>query len=137
MELRDDKFCFVCGPENPLGLRLHFEVDEGARSIKTVFTPVKAHQGYQDVVHGGLISTVLDEAMTKLAFSLGIDAVTAKLTVRFKRPLMVGERVTVTGRLVKESGRVIEAESSAVKDDGTVVAEGAGLLMRVRASYSQ
>ena len=132
MELRDDKFCFVCGPENPMGLRLHFEVDAQARSIKTVFTPVKAHQGYQDVVHGGLISTVLDEAMTKLAFSLGIDAVTAKLTVRFKKPLLVGERVTVTGRLVKESGRVIEAEASAVKEDGTLVAEGEGLLMRVK-----
>ena len=132
MELKDDMHCFVCGRDNPMGLRLRFDIDEAARSIKTVFQPGKEHQGYKDVVHGGLISTVLDEAMTKLAFSLGLDAVTGRLTVRFKRPLMVGEWVTVTGRLVKESGRAIEAEAVAVRDDGTVIAEAEGLLMKLR-----
>jgi acyl-coenzyme A thioesterase PaaI-like protein len=132
MELKDDHHCFVCGAENRLGLRLSFVIDVPAKSIKTEFIPAKSHQGYEGIVHGGLISTVLDEAMTKLAFSLGLNAVTGRLTVRFKSPLMVGERVTVTGRLVKESGRAIEAEASAVKDDGTVVAEAEGILMRVR-----
>ncbi|MBI5190728.1 MAG: PaaI family thioesterase [Nitrospirae bacterium] len=131
MQLKDDHHCFVCGRENPAGLRLVFELDREARSITTVFVPEKTHQGYEGVVHGGLISAVLDEAMTKLAFSLGMDAVTGRLTVRFKRPLMVGERMSVTGRLTKESGRAIEAEAVGVKDDGTVVAEAQGLLMRV------
>ena len=132
MELKDDRKCFVCGTDNPLGLRLAFSMDEADRSIRTEFTPAREHQGYQDVTHGGLISTVLDEAMTKLAFQLGMDAVTGRLTVRFKRPLMVGEKIIVTGRIVKESGRAIEAEASAVREDGTVVAEAEGLLMRVR-----
>jgi uncharacterized protein (TIGR00369 family) len=132
LELKDDRQCFVCGQDNPMGLRLHFELDESARSIKTVFTPQKIHQGYQDVVHGGIISTILDEAMTKLAFALGYNAVTAKLTVRFKRPLMVGEQVVVTGRLVKEARRAMEAEAVVVKEDGTVIAEAQGLLMVVR-----
>ncbi len=132
MELKDDRMCFVCGMDNPGGLRLVFAMDEADKSIRTEFTPAKSHQGYQDVTHGGLISTVLDEAMTKLAFQLGMDAVTGRLTVRFKRPLMVGEKVIVTGRITKESGRAIEAEASAVREDGTVVAEAEGLLMRVR-----
>lgn len=132
MELSDDHGCFVCGQDNQYGLRLVFKIDEAARAISTEFTPRKIHQGYVDVVHGGIISTVLDEAMTKLAFSLGLDAVTGRLTVRFKRPLMVGEKITVTGRLTKESGRAIEAEARAVKEDGTVVAEAEGLLMRVK-----
>lgn len=132
MELKDDRQCFVCGQDNPMGLRLVFEVDESARSIKTVFNPQKAHQGYQDVVHGGIVSTILDEAMTKLAFALGYNAVTAKLTVRFKRPLMVGEAVVVTGRLVKEAKRAMEAEAVAVREDGTIIAEAEGLLMVVR-----
>lgn len=131
MELKDDHGCFVCGQENEEGLRLVFAIDETARSITTEFIPRKVHQGYMDVVHGGIISTVLDEAMTKLAFSLGLNAVTGKLTVRFKRPLLVGERITVTGKLTRESRRAIEAIASAVKDDGTVVAEAEGLLMRV------
>ena len=132
MELKDDRKCFVCGMDNPGGLRLVFEMDAAEKSIRTEFTPAKTHQGYQDVTHGGLISTVLDEAMTKLAFQLGMDAVTGRLTVRFKRPLMVGEKVIVTGRITKESGRAIEAEARAVKEDGTAVAEAEGLLMRVR-----
>jgi len=132
LELKDDRQCFACGQDNPTGLRLHFEVDESARSIKTIFNPQKIHQGYQDVVHGGIISTILDEAMTKLAFALGYNAVTAKLTVRFKRPLMVGESVVVTGRLVKEAKRAMEAEAVAVKEDGTVIAEAQGLLMVLR-----
>jgi uncharacterized protein (TIGR00369 family) len=132
VELKDDRGCFVCGQDNEWGLRLVFKIDDAARSISTEFTPRKVHQGYMDVVHGGIISTVLDEAMTKLAFSLGRDAVTGRLSVRFKRPLMVGERITVTGKLTKESGRAIEAEASAVKDDGTVVAEAEGLLMRLK-----
>ena len=132
MELKDDNHCFVCGQDNTGGLKLSFTVDEAARSISTAFTPSKTHQGYEGVVHGGLISTVLDEAMTKLAFSLGMNAVTGRLTVRFKRPLLVGEKVTVTGRILKESGRAIEAEARAVKEDGTVVAEAEGLLMRVK-----
>ena len=132
MELRDDRRCFVCGEDNPGGLRLVFEMDAAEKTIRTEFTPAKTHQGYQDVTHGGLISTVLDEAMTKLAFQLGMDAVTGRLTVRFKRPLMVGEKVIVTGRILKESGRAIEAEASAVREDGTVIAEAEGLLMRVK-----
>ncbi len=132
MELKDDHRCFVCGRENQGGLRLEFSVDADERAIRTEFTPSRTHQGYQGVAHGGVIAAVLDEAMTKLAFSLGLDAVTGRLTVRFKRPLMVGERITVTGRLIKESGRAIEAIASAVRDDGTVVAEAEGLLMRVK-----
>jgi len=131
MELKDGHRCFVCGAENEGGLRLSFLVDEAGRSITTEFTPGRTYQGYEGVVHGGIISTVLDEAMTKLAFSLGIDAVTGRLTVRFKRPLMVGETVIVTGRLVKESGRAIEAEAKAMKPDGTVIAMADGLLMRL------
>ncbi|MHB8173473.1 MAG: PaaI family thioesterase [Nitrospirota bacterium] len=132
MELDDDLMCFVCGPENQGGLRLEFQLDRESRSLSADFTPAKTWQGYKDVVHGGIISTVLDEAMTKLAYSLGINVVTGKLTVRFKRPLLIGEKVRVTGRIIKESGRTVEAAAEAVKEDGTVVAEAEGLLVRIK-----
>lgn len=131
MELKDDRNCFVCGEENRGGLGLRFVVDKEARNIKTEFVPTRTYQGYKDIVHGGIISTVLDEAMTKLAFSLGLDAVTGRLTVRFKKPLMVGERIVVTGRILKDAGRAVEASAEAVKDDGTVVAEAQGILMKL------
>lgn len=132
MELDDDQMCFVCGLENQGGLRLKFRLDSGGRSLSADFTPVKTWQGYKDMVHGGIISTILDEAMTKLAYSLGMNAVTGKLTVRFKKPLLIGEKVRVTGRIIKESGRTVEAEAEAVKEDGTVVAVAEGLLVKVK-----
>ena len=132
MELDDDQMCFVCGLENQGGLQLKFRLDKDDRSLSADFTPVKTWQGYKGMVHGGIISTILDEAMTKLAYSLGMNAVTGKLTVRFKKPLMVGEKVVVTGRVLKESGRTVEAAAAAVKEDGTVVAEAEGLLVKIK-----
>ncbi len=132
MELDDDRMCFVCGQDNQGGLKLRFHLDRDDKSLSADFTPAKTWQGYKGIVHGGIISTVLDEAMTKLAYSLGMNAVTGKLTVRFKRPLMVGERVRVTGRILKESGHIVEAGAVAVKDDGTVVAQAEGLLVKVK-----
>lgn len=131
VELKDDQNCFVCGEKNMAGLQLRFVVNKPERSITAEFVPTRIYQGFADIVHGGIIAAVLDEAMTKLAFSLGMEAVTGKLTVRFRHPLMVGERIVATGRVVKESGRGIEATAEAVKDDGTVVAEAQGLLIRV------
>lgn len=136
MELKDNQNCFVCGEKNQAGLMLRFIVNRPDKSITTEFVPTRIYQGFADIVHGGIIAAVLDEAMTKLAFSLGMDAVTGKLTVRFKHPLMVGERIVATGRIVKESGRGIEASAQAVKDDGTVVAEAQGILIRVGGSSS-
>lgn len=132
MELDDDQMCFVCGLENQGGLQLKFHLDRSDKSLSADFTPVKTWQGYKGMVHGGIISTVLDEAMTKLAYSLGMNAVTGKLTVRFKKPLLVGEKIVVTGRVLKESGRTVEAKAIAVKEDGTVVAEAEGLLVKIK-----
>jgi len=132
MELSDDKFCFVCGPENPAGLKLRFAVNEDERSIATAFIPSKYLQGYAGIVHGGIISAVLDEAMTKLAYSLGYNVVTAKLTVRFKTPLLVGAKVRVKGRLLEVSGKTIAAEAVATLEDKTVIAESEGILMLMK-----
>ena len=132
MELDDDQMCFVCGLQNQGGLQLKFHLDKDGRSLSADFTPVKTWQGYKGMVHGGIISTVLDEAMTKLAYSLGMSAVTGKLTVRFKKPLLIGEKVRVTGRIIKDAGRTVEAVADAVKEDGTVVAVAEGLLVKVK-----
>lgn len=131
MILEDDNYCFACGKENPIGLKLNFEVDRKLRTIKTEFIPSKSYQGYKDITHGGIISTVLDEAMVKLALGLGINAVTASMDIRFRKPLFVGERVKISAEFLKEIKRVIEAKASAIKDDGTVIAEAKARLMRL------
>lgn len=71
MNLEDDHFCFACGSLNNYGLKLSFKLDKKNETIATEFVPQKIHQGYKDIVHGGLIGLILDECMVNLAWRLG------------------------------------------------------------------
>ena len=130
MKYRDDDMCFVCGRKNPIGLKLEFLLKEG-RTLETKFTPQKVHQGFADVVHGGILATVLDEVMVNLPCMLGQTAVTARMEVTLKRPARVGQELIFTARLTRETRRTLDACARAETDDGTVVAEARGTLMKV------
>ncbi len=122
--------CFVCGEKNAGGLRLHFDIDKEKQTLRTSFVPSPVYQGYDGIVHGGIISTLLDEAMAKLSYELGYNAVTASLEVRFKKPAPVSERLLVYGEIVEANGRVVRARARITKEDGTLLASGTSTLMR-------
>lgn len=130
MGLSDDGHCFVCGPLNPRGLGLSFEAGGGA--ARAGFTPLREHQGYAGVAHGGIISAIIDEAMVKAAMSAGCPApVTAELTVRFRKSVPVGQEVTVEARAEDAGGRLLEAEAVVRRAaDGEVLATGRGKMLR-------
>ena len=130
--LLDNERCYVCGKKNPVGLAVSFTVDKDARTIRAAFIPADAHQGYAGIVHGGVLSSLLDEAMAKLAFSLGIPAVTAEMTVKFKAPAAPGEELTVSGRLTQETRKLIQAEAR-IERGPVVIAEATGKLLRTSA----
>jgi uncharacterized protein (TIGR00369 family) len=129
MKLIDDGFCFVCGPENPIGLKLDFVFD--AKTIKTEFTPRKNHQGYFNIVHGGIIATLLDEAMVKLAIAMDMPAVTAQMDVRLRKALNVGEKIIISAEILKETRKILEAYAKAVTSNGILAADATGKLMKV------
>ncbi len=129
MELIDDGYCFVCGKRNPIGLKLDFFFD--GKTIKTEFVPAKEHQGYFNIVHGGIISTLLDEVMVKLAIALGMPAVTARMDIRLKKPLSIGEKVTVQAEILEDMRRLLIAYAKAVTDDNELVADAKGKLVKV------
>ena len=131
MDLRDTKNCFVCGNDNPLGLKVRFEINKADRSATGVFLPRKEHEGFEGIVHGGIIATVLDEAMVKLAWHCGIPAVSAELTVKFKAPAAPGEELSVNARIIGESKRLIETEA-AVSRGPVVIGEAKGKLLRMK-----
>jgi acyl-coenzyme A thioesterase PaaI-like protein len=130
MELVDDQMCFVCGKKNPAGLRLEFEL-VGQTEVRTSFVPAKEFQGFRDIVHGGIIATILDEVMVNGLWLRGVPAVTGKLEVRLKRPARVGERLHFAGRILQDGGKTVEVASEAVTADGVMVAEARGLLIKV------
>jgi uncharacterized protein (TIGR00369 family) len=129
MELSDDGYCFVCGPKNPIGMKLDFHFD--GKTLSTEFVPQKEHQGYMNVVHGGIISTLLDEVMVKLAIEMGMPAVTAHMDIRLKKALNTGVKITVSAEITKDSKKIIEAYAKAVTDDAVVVADAKGKLVKI------
>ncbi len=129
-ELQDNQLCYVCGKNNPLGLAVDFVIDRDHRSISAAFTPSDFHQGYAGIVHGGILSSLLDEAMAKLAFSLGLSVVTAELIVKFKAPASPRDTLTVSGRLTEETNRLIQAEAK-IERGLVVIAEATGKLLRI------
>lgn len=129
LELGDDDGCFACGKSNPFGLQLEFAT-EGEEYV-AYFTPEKRHQGYVGIVHGGIVSTVLDEVMARYVHVLGHSAVTGEMTVRFKRPARVGHKLRFAGRIEEENSRMILCSARATDEDGTLIAEATGKMIRV------
>ena len=130
-QLRDNEQCYVCGKKNPAGLAVDFSIDVEERSISAVFTPTDIHQGYEGIVHGGILSSLLDEAMVKLAFNLGMPAVTAEIIVTFKSPAAPGVELFITGNIKQEAKKLILAEAR-IERGPVVIAEAKGKLLRIR-----
>lgn len=122
--------CFVCGENNPNGLRLSFKIDPERKTLKTTFVAGPTFQGWDGIVHGGIISTLLDEAMAKLVYELGYEAVTASLEVKFKRPAPILEPLHVYGEVTEVNKRLIRAKAHVAKEDGTILATGVSTFLK-------
>ena len=111
----DDRYCFVCGEKNPFGLQLEPVGKDGRGTI--LWTPEKRHQGYSGVVHGGLISTLLDEAMAYAGMSVAGFCATADMEVKFRKPVLIGETVRIEAELVERRGPILRLKASAFQGD--------------------
>jgi uncharacterized protein (TIGR00369 family) len=103
--------CVVCAPSHPLGLRIEYHVGAGG-VVQAEFMCHDVFQAYPGHFHGGLITFLLDGAMTNCLFAHGIEAVTAELTVRFLRPVLTDHLAVVSARLTSIPHRlyILEAE---------------------------
>lgn len=120
--VKSSALCFGCGKQNEGGLQLEFELREDGR-LETRFTPRATHVGWEGVFHGGLMATLLDEAMMAYLWLTGTNAATAALEVRFRAPVRVGEELVVTAWEEGRRGRVILMVSEAHRS-GEMVARG-------------
>ena len=128
--IKDDQWCFACGPHNPHGLHLSAFRREGADYVVD-FLPQRHHQGWQGLTHGGIVATLLDEAMTRLLREAGYSAVTAEMTVRYHRPTPTGEPVQVRARQVAQRGRLVQTEAELLDPQGRALASASGKFMLV------
>jgi uncharacterized protein (TIGR00369 family) len=127
----DDQNCFVCGKKNAAGLQLVFRRDPAAGAAEAHVAFAARHQGWQDTVHGGLLATVLDEAMVQAAAAAGHKCITAEITVKYRKPAPIGAELTVSGRLKEARGRIVLAEARICHATGQVLSQAAGKLFKV------
>ena len=130
-EFRDDRVCFVCGEKNPAGLKLRIRTDAELGESTADVTFRDDFQGWTKVVHGGLLATVLDEALIYAAGAKGLKCVTGEMTVRFLKPASTGVAYTLKGRFVEDKGRIVLAESFLLDGQGQEVARASGKLFKI------
>jgi uncharacterized protein (TIGR00369 family) len=121
--------CYGCGSRNPEGLHIHFEVE--GRRVTGRFTARETHVGYPGVAHGGIAASVLDEAMGWAMYAAGAWAMTARMEVKYRKPLPLEREVTVTAEVVRERGRVLDAVAQIRGAGGAVLAEAKAMFVRI------
>jgi len=118
--------CFGCGQANPIGLKLRFHQEDGKAVAD--FIPGEFHQGWEGILHGGVMSAALDEAIGYAAWYQGVKTVTAKMEIRFKRPVPIGRKLRLSAEVVKKRRRLLTAKAVATFEDGAVAAEALATL---------
>lgn len=132
MSLNDDTDygqCFACGPNNLSGLRLRFTRD--GDSVKTKFRGGLQHQGFPGRVHGGVITALLDEVMSRVSLLEGIWTMTARIDIRFRNPIEVDEDVTAVGYKSSKRLGIWKVLGSVILDDGSIAAEASGTFLEI------
>jgi uncharacterized protein (TIGR00369 family) len=118
--------CFGCGGANDVGMKLTFEQDNGKRRIVGRFILGERYQGGGGMAHGGIIATLLDEAMGKVCRFREARAVTAELTVQYLKPVNVKEEILVEGWEVEQKGRNLFHRGEIRNAAGELLATGTG-----------
>jgi acyl-coenzyme A thioesterase PaaI-like protein len=127
--------CWVCGQDNPLGLRARsWKVGD---TVQLACTPRREHAGWSDVVHGGFVAMVLDEVMTWAAILGGrVPVFAADVGIRMQEPLGPGTPCTAVARMTRNRRRIIDTEAWLEGDAGRIYARATGRYMPIPAAQA-
>ena len=116
--------CVVCSFGNGNGLHLEFDVADN-RGVTAIFQCDKTFEGYPGILHGGVISSILDGAMGHCMFARGQAAVTVEMTTRFRYPVVTDIEATVSARITRAAHPLYLLEAEIIQD-GKVKATAKG-----------
>jgi uncharacterized protein (TIGR00369 family) len=129
----NSRMCFVCGLKNAFGLKAAFyNLETG--EVVAKFTPREEHQGYPGRLHGGIAASVLDEVIGRAVNPQGLAAVwgvTVELTVKYRKPIPLGQTLTAVGRITQRKGRFFEGSGEILLSDGSLALEAKGRYMEL------
>jgi len=121
--------CYACGEANEHGLHMQFR-REGDRTVSD-YVPRATEEGFPGRMHGGVVTTLIDEAMGWAVYHAGAWAATARLSVRFRRPVRLDRLLHIEAWVTRDRGRLIELHAEVRDDGGALLAEGDGAFMRL------
>jgi uncharacterized protein (TIGR00369 family) len=124
-------YCFGCGPDNPDGMHLKFHLDEERRRFVSNFKLSSRYVGPPAHAHGGIIATILDEAMGKVNKIRHVVALTKEMTIEYVRPVPLGKQLTVEGRERSVRGRVHTNTAEIRNEKGEVLARSKGKFIAI------
>lgn len=131
MQVSDNRCCFICGPHNPIGLKVKPERDEAAgRAWLTVVIPAD-FQGWEGVAHGGIVAALLDEVSVYAGMGISKQIVTAELTTRYVRPVPVGRDIVVEAKVREHIRRSIRVDAQ-LTCEGEVLARSEARIVILR-----
>ncbi len=120
-----DNYCFVCGKNNPRGFKIAVRYLEEEAAAETELALPREYQGWAEVIHGGILSTLLDELMAHAVWRFAGPGLTLSMEVRFHKPLKPGELIRVRGVLHTKEGSRRYAEGEIIRlGDGSRIASG-------------
>ena len=123
--------CFGCGPDNPDGMHLKFHLNEEGARFVCKFKLSRRYTGPPGHSHGGIIATILDEAMGKANKLRNIVALTSEMTVQYLKPVPLGKPLIVEGWEKSVRGRVHTNMAEIRNGDGTVLARSTGKFIAI------
>ncbi len=127
--------CFACGPDNPQGLHLTFNFDPATITTTAHLQLTRLHEGPPGYIHGGIIATLMDEAMSKLNRPLNILAMTRHMEVDYLRPAPIHQPLVLTGTHLRREGRKLFHKADLHLLDGTILARGKGLFIAISETH--
>ena len=127
----DDHYCFVCGRDNPRGLKIKVTYFPEEMAAETELALSREYQGWAGVIHGGLLSTLLDEMMAHAVWNFAGPGLTLNMEVRFHHPLKPDETIRVRGALLSSNGsrRRAEAEITRSRDNRKIASAKSRFLL--------
>jgi uncharacterized protein (TIGR00369 family) len=111
MKISNDQYCFICGPGNPVGLQAKINVDKQSHSAACTLVIPTEYQGWKDLVHGGILSALLDEVCAYAGMTIAETVVTGELKTRFHKPVPVEQEVMVSAKVIRRERRVVLVEA--------------------------
>jgi acyl-coenzyme A thioesterase PaaI-like protein len=133
----NSRMCFVCGMQNPIGLKIIFEGD--GKCVWARFTAKEEHQGYPGVLHGGITFALLDEVIGRAAMELDDSSpwmMTARAEMRYRQPVPLGEELTLVGEITRVRSRAVEGHGELRLSDGSVAVEATAMYVKVPQSLA-